>query len=142
MEAFSSPTYNPSMAASFIGCLWATLKAASSPVTATKMEAMKPKTAATTMLRLAIFWCRSCKRKRAEMPTTKSEASRKAELVVWVNLCTATGERATSQKFCISKRALSGLKAMPTGNCIQPLATRIQTADRLEPTATIQVEKR
>ena len=52
----------------------------------------------------------------------------------------ATGEKSISQKFCISNRAVSGLNSIPTGYCIQALATRIHKADKLEPTATIQVD--
>ena len=77
-----------------------------------------------------------------EIERMKSAATTMEELVVCVNLFIAYGEKATSEKFCISKRAVSGLKACPTGCCIQALATRIQTADMLLPTATIQVEKR
>ena len=73
---------------------------------------------------------------------TKRDASIKLELVVWVNLLMATGERITSNTFCISNRAASGLNFMPVGNCIQPFATSIQSAERLEPIATIQVENR
>src|SRR6056297_1409899 len=54
----------------------------------------------------------------------------------------AVGEKRTCQKFSISNRAVSGLKAMPTGYCIHPLATRIHRAERFDPMATIQVEKR
>ncbi len=47
----------------------------------------------------------------------------------WQNLLTATGLVTTSQKAAadaISLRTVSGLKVVPTGFCIQPLATRIQ----------------
>jgi len=76
------------------------------------------------------------------MLSTKREPSTNPELVLWVNLLIATGEKTTAQKSCISKRAWSGLKIMPTGCCIQPLATKIQRAERLEPIATSQVERR
>ena len=39
------------------------------------------------------------------------------------------------QKLVISFRAVSGLKAVPTGCCIHALATRIHTAERLAPNA-------
>jgi hypothetical protein len=54
----------------------------------------------------------------------------------------ATGDSRISQKSCISYRAFSGLKAIPTGCCIQAFATSIQKAERLEPRATIQVANR
>ena len=39
-------------------------------------------------------------------------------------------------------RMVSGLNAAPTGFCIQPLATRIHSAERLEPRATMKVTSR
>ena len=36
-------------------------------------------------------------------------------------------------------RMVCGLKAAPTGFCIQPLAIRIHSAEKLEPMATAQV---
>ena len=39
-------------------------------------------------------------------------------------------------------RMVWGLKANPTGFCIQPLAIRIHRADRLEPSATMTVVSR
>ena len=39
-------------------------------------------------------------------------------------------------------RIVSGEKMEPTGFCIQPLATRIQRADRLEPIAVRKVTAR
>ena len=50
-------------------------------------------------------------------------------VTAWQNLLTATGLEITSQKAAadaISLRTVSGLKVVPTGFCIQPLATRIQ----------------
>jgi hypothetical protein len=39
-------------------------------------------------------------------------------------------------------RIVCGLKTEPTGFCIQPLAIRIQSAEKLEPSATAQVATR
>ena len=39
-------------------------------------------------------------------------------------------------------RMVCGLKAAPTGCCIQPLAMRIHSAERFEPMATAQVVSR
>ena len=39
-------------------------------------------------------------------------------------------------------RMVCGLKAAPTGFCIQPLAIRIHSAEKLEPMATAQVAAR
>ncbi len=46
------------------------------------------------------------------------------------------------QKSSITLRIWSGSKAMPTGFCIQALATSIHSAERLTPIATSQVEAR
>ena len=62
--------------------------------------------------------------------------------MVCKNFEIATGESATSKKFCISFLAVSGLKLIPTGYCIQPFATKIQKAERLLPIATHQVESK
>ena len=42
-------------------------------------------------------------------------------------------------KSVTSMRIVSGLKAEPTGFCIQPLAIRIQSAEKLVPSAISQV---
>ena len=54
----------------------------------------------------------------------------------------AKGERATSAKLTISLRIVSGLKAQPTGYCIQALATRIHQAEMVAPKPVSQVEAR
>ena len=61
---------------------------------------------------------------------------------VWVNLLIAVGEKRIAQKSSISFLAVSGLNSMPTGFCIQALATRIHKAEMFAPTNTIQVEIR
>ncbi|MNR29462.1 hypothetical protein D3C85_1468510 [compost metagenome] len=48
----------------------------------------------------------------------------------------------TAMKSVTSIRMVSGLKAAPTGFCIQPLAARIHRADRLVPRATMKVTNR
>ena len=81
--------------------------------------------------------------KRYELtPTTNTPAVTKPERTVWKNLLMAVGESSTAQKSIISFRAVSGLNCIPTGSCIQALATRIHSAERLDPTATIQAEVR
>ena len=76
------------------------------------------------------------------MPMTKTEASTYPDEIVCKNLLMATGENRTSQKLTISFLAVSGLNFIPAGYCIQPLATRIHNAERLDPKATSQVESR
>ena len=73
---------------------------------------------------------------------TKIALKTYALLVVCKNFEIANGEKATSQKFVISFRTLSGLKLVPTGFCIQAFATKIQNALRLLPIATSHVERR
>ena len=61
---------------------------------------------------------------------------------MWQNLVTATGESATAAKSTISLRTESGLNAMPTGYCIQALATRIHQAESVAPMMVSQVATR
>ena len=54
----------------------------------------------------------------------------------------ATGLVSTAKKSDTSMRMVCGLNAAPTGFCIQPLAIRIHSAEKLEPMATSQVATR
>ncbi|MCY1514512.1 hypothetical protein D9M68_490570 [compost metagenome] len=63
-------------------------------------------------------------------------------LTVCTNLAWATGLKITAAKSVISMRMVSGLKIDPTGFCIQPLAIRIHSAEKLVPKATSQVTAR
>ena len=94
------------------------------------------------MLFRAITTCLPFRIYQAETPMTKMAANTKLDEVVCRNLCTAIGENNTSQKLVISIRAVSGLKTIPTGFCIQALATKIQRADKLAPIAVNQVAVR
>ncbi len=58
------------------------------------------------------------------------------------NLTWATGLKKRSAKLVSSMRMVTGLNSAPTGFCIQALATRIQRAERLEPSATRKVVSR
>ena len=58
---------------------------------------------------------------------------------VCTNLTCATGLKISAPKSTSSIRIVSKLNAAPTGFCIQPFATKIQSADMLEPRATNQV---
>ena len=78
----------------------------------------------------------------AQIPNAKTEPSTQEEIVVCQNLLTAVLENATAQKSAISLRTVAGLKAIPTGSCIQALATRIQTAEMVAPMTVSQVEAR
>ena len=62
--------------------------------------------------------------------------------MVWVNLFTAIGLKATSQNDVISLRIVSGLNSQPTGFCIHALATRIHQADMVAPIPVSQVDAR
>ena len=76
------------------------------------------------------------------MPITKTAPSTQLESTVWQNLLTATGEKATAMKSTISLRTVSGLNSIPTGCCIQALATRIHQAEIVAPSPVSQVEVR
>ncbi len=54
----------------------------------------------------------------------------------------AAGLKMSSEKLVISMRMVSMLKAAPTGFCIQPLAIRIHSAERLVPIAMSSVTSR
>ncbi len=82
------------------------------------------------------------KRYQALIESTNTEPRRNPDVMVCKNLSTATGLKRTCQKLTISFLAVSGLNAIPTGFCIQALATRIQRAERLAPTATSHVDAR
>ncbi len=130
------------MAASFMGCTRATTVPDRSPVTAVTTAKTTPKNDAMAMLLRAIRSSRRRNRYQALTPTTKSAASTNDEATVWKNLLTATGERATSQNEVISLRTVCRLNLHPTGYCIQALATRIHSAERLAPTAVSHVAAR
>ena len=50
---------------------------------------------------------------------------------MWTNLAWATGLKITAAKSVTSMRMVSTLKRAPTGFCIQALAIRIHSAERL-----------
>ena len=82
-----------------------------------------------SILFLANSTWRFLSRYQALTPTTKMPPVTQPLVTEWQNLLTATGLVITSQKAAaeaISLRTVSGLKVVPTGFCIQPLATRIQ----------------
>ena len=111
-----------------------------SPVMAVNKEATKPKIAATLILRKAKSRLRSLMRYQQLTPNTKHAPTIQPESTVWKNLFIATGESATAQKSNISLRTVSGLNDMPAGYCIQPLAIKIQSAEREAPIIVNHVE--
>src|SRR5665647_1122794 len=94
------------------------------------------------MLFLANPSSRFLRMNQAEMATTKAEPTIQLEVTVWKNLYMATGENNTAQKSAISFRTVSGLKCIPSGNCIQAFATRIHKADSVAPITVSQVDAR
>ena len=106
------------------------------------MVANKPKTVATKILLLPRTTSFFFKINQALTPATNKEATIYEEITVCKNLFTATGFIRTAQKSTISFRIVSGLNSIPTGCCIQPFATKIHNAERLEPIATNQLESR
>ena len=63
-------------------------------------------------------------------------------VTAWANFTAASGANATAKKSTISLRTVSGLNSMPTGCCIQLLATRIHQAESVAPRPVSQVEAR
>ena len=112
------------------------------PVKAAPKAAISPTMAAILMLSLASLISRFFMRYQQETATTKTAPIIHAEMTVWKNLPTAKGDRATAQKSTISLRMVSGLKAQPTGCCIQALATSIHHAEMVAPRPVSQVEAR
>ena len=108
----------------------------------TSSEATTPNTVPTFMLLTAksVFLRRS--RNHALMPVTKRAPSTQPDSTVWQNLLTATGESRIDQKSCISLRTVSGLNSIPTGYCIQALATSIHNAEMVAPATVSHVEAR
>src|SRR5665647_15351 len=98
--------------------------------------------AAILILRLANSSSRFLRRNQALIATTKAEPTIQLDVTVWVNFDMATGENSTAQKSAISLRTVSGLKCMPSGNCIQAFATKIHKAERVAPITVSQVAAR
>ena len=73
-------------------------------------------------------------------PTQNTAPNTHVERTVWMNLSTATGERATSRKLVISLRTVSGLNSCPTGYCIHEFATRIHHAEMVAPSPVSHVD--
>ena len=89
---------------------------------------------------------RGCSRRRNRYqqltPATNTAPVSQPERTVWQNLTTATGEKATAKKSIISLRTVSGLNCIPTGCCIQLLATSIHHAESVAPTPVSHVAAR
>ncbi len=130
------------MAASFIGCTRATIAPERSPEKAATRAKTSPKTDASAMLLRAMRRWRPRSRYHALTPMTKIAARRNDEVTVCENLLIATGEKSTSQNESISLRTVAMLNEHPTGYCIQLLATRIHSAERLAPMAVSHVAER
>ena len=105
----------------------------------TMSEAMTPTSVASLMLAVAMRTFFFFKRNQQLTPTTKTAPVIQPLDTVWVNFVTAAGEKATAIKSTISLRTVSGLKDMPTGCCIQLLATRIHQAEMVAPSPVSQV---
>ena len=108
----------------------------------TTREASTPTTAATLMPATARSRLRRRSRNQQLTPTTKAAPVTQPQETVWRNFITADGESATAAKSTISLRTVSGLNSMPTGSCIQALATRIHQAESVAPSPVSQVAAR
>ena len=109
---------------------------------AANTDADKPTIAPILRLDLANFICTFLIRYHALTPTTKIAPRTQAEITVWKNLSTATGDNATSAKLTISLRTVSGLNSCPTGYCIHEFATRIHHAEIVAPNPVSHVAVR
>ena len=138
----SLPSYRPSMAASFMGCTFVTSTALPSPENIHNRIPTRP-TAPPTLIDLtAKSTLRFFIRNHPLTHTTKAPARHHPLVTAWMNLFTATGDRATSRKLTITLRIWSAENSMPTGYCIHELATRIHHALRLAPKAVSHVAAR
>ena len=100
-----------------------------SPESITAPAPTRPTIEPMRILFLANSTCLFFSRYQALTPTTKMPPVSQPLVTEWQNLLTATGLVTTSQNAeadAISLRTVSGLKTVPTGFCIQPLATSIQ----------------
>lgn len=136
------PCCNPSAAASFMGCSRAMITPLWSPVPSTMRPATIPVRLATLMERKAILRLRCLMRNQQLTPITNTAPVSQPLDTVCKNLTTAVGESATAAKSFISLRTVSGLNAMPTGCCIQALATNIHQAEMVAPKPVNHVEAR
>ena len=113
-----------------------------SPVAMTMKVAARPTMVPMRRLRRAISVLRRRSRYQQLTPMTNTPPVIQALDTVCRNFVTAMPWKATSQKFTISLRTVSGLNAMPTGCCIQALATRIHHAEMVAPRPVSQVAAR
>ncbi len=96
----------------------------------------------TLIERMAMASLRFFSRNQQLTPITNTPARAHPLNTAWKNLWIATGENATAQKSSITLRICAGSNSIPTGYCIQPLATRIQRADSDAPMPVSQVAAR
>src|SRR5262245_63555122 len=88
--------------------------------------------------------CRRFSRYQAEMLRTKKAPRTQAPSTTCVRRCKVLGLKTTAQKSVISARGPASVWTIwyPAAVCIQELATTINTAENVEPTATMHVEKK
>ena len=136
------PSISPSAAASFMGWCRAICTPEPSPVKATANAATKPTVAPTFMLARANFFSRFFHKYQQLIPTTNAAPTTQPLVTAWKNFITAIGDRATAAKSLISFLTVAGLNVMPTGCCIQALATRIHHAEIVAPKPVSHVAAR
>ena len=110
-----------------------------SPLNMTAKVPRMPTMAATRMLAMAKRRSRFLSRYQQLMPITKIAPVIQPLKTEWKNFEMATGLSTKAQKSTISWRTVSGLNSMPTGCCIQALATKIHTAEIAAPMPVSQV---
>ena len=133
-----------SPAASFVGCVCATSDAWKSPMNISPVDAIIPKTRATKADFLKNSTCCFLRRWYALTERTNMAESMKPAVIVCQNLMSATELNTTPHQSESSALfpTIVCFTAAPAGCCIQPFATSIQSADRFEPMADSQPERR
>ncbi len=135
----SVPLYNPSRAANFMGCTFAMVR-----VELSRCPPDKPMRLIQKCWQQEYFFVPVADRAFSEETKKKHQPQKRMPvqipMMLHATICQLQPVKTEFPKsFCISLRAVSGLKAMPTGFCIQPLATKIHKAERLAPMAVSHV---
>jgi len=144
-----------SIAASLAGCSRATMRALEWPETSAARLKIVAKRRAPLNERRANSWCRPLSRYQAEMERMKNEPMIIAPMSVWTRRFTVDGLKTTAQKSTTSARVILAPSTVqgtpsrtiwttwwPAGVCCQLLATTIQTAENIDPRATMIVARR
>src|SRR5262249_43437485 len=146
----------PSKAASLAGWLFATMRAFESPDTSCARLNTSARNSAPANERRAKSRCRPRNRDHADTLMTKKVPTMTAPISVCARRLTDDGPNTTPPKSATTARMIgwpaasiqgrpsrsTGTISWPAGVCCQLLATTIQTAENIEPSATMSVAKK